>query len=115
MSEEHNREQAFYNKSLGNLEARLKEVRGAIKNAYEDKCFSRITASEYDTFVKDWKKEETDLLEQIKDHSKADEDFLITTNRILDLANRTHALFLSSNPHQKRQILNLLFTNFSAT
>lgn len=72
LSETHEKEQSFYKTSVKNLEQRLDQVRKAIESAYEDRCFGRITTNEYDKYVRSWKHEETDLIEQIKDHSNAD-------------------------------------------
>lgn len=60
------------------------------------------------------KAEEQDLIEQIKDHSKADETFLITSSYLLELASRAYELFESSQTHQKRKLINFVFANLEA-
>jgi site-specific DNA recombinase len=59
------------------------------------------------------KVKEQDLIQQLMDHSKADEQFLISSSYILDLANRAYELFESSQAEQKRRLLNFVFANFS--
>jgi site-specific DNA recombinase len=68
----------------------------------------------YDKFIKKFKQEECKLLEDLQDHSKADESFLLTSSYLLDLASRAHELFMSSQPAQKNALLKLLFANIKA-
>ena len=42
----------------------------------------------------------------MEDHTRADKEFLITVSYLMDVANRAVELFESSEPEQKRQILN---------
>ncbi len=74
----------------------------------------RITSNEYDKIIKELKRKEQDILQRLMDHSKADEQFLITSSYILELANRAYELFESSQAEQKRRLLNFVFANFSA-
>lgn len=73
-----------------------------------------ITANEYDKKVQELKKKERDIYEQLKDHSKADEEFLISSSYILELAHNGYSLFKSSQTSKKREILNFVFANFQA-
>ena len=75
---------------------------------------ARITANEYDRKVQELKKKERDIYEQLKDHSKADEEFLISSSYILELAHNGYSLFKSSQTAKKREILNFVFANFQA-
>lgn len=58
-----------------------------------------------------WKQEERDLLLQLEDHSKGDEQFMLTASYLLDVAKRAHELFMSSQPEQKRRFLNFVLAN----
>jgi hypothetical protein len=53
-----------------------------------------------------------DVLEQLKDYSKGDEAFLITSSYILELAHRDYELFKSSQTSKKRELINFIFANF---
>lgn len=57
------------------------------------------------------KKKEQDLLDELSNHSKADETFLITSSYLLELANRAYDLFISSQPAQKNKLLKLILAN----
>lgn len=49
----------------------------------------RITKDEFDKLVEKWKQEERDLLLQLEDHSKGDEQFMLTANTTSDDATQT--------------------------
>ena len=46
-----------------------------------------------------------------KQHTLADENFIITVNYLLDLSSRAYELFQSSKVDQKRQLLNFVLSN----
>lgn len=73
--------------------------------------YLRITKDEYDKYVQEWKQQERDLLLQLEDHSKGDEQFYLTASYLLDTAKRAYDLFLSSQPAQKRRFLNFVLAN----
>ena len=73
-----------------------------------------ITTQQYDKYIKKWKAEEYDLLQQLEDYSQADGSFLISSNYILQLANRAHELFIEAEPEKQRQLINLVFANLQA-
>jgi site-specific DNA recombinase len=51
------------------------------------------------------------LKSKINNLHYADKDYFITASYILDLSNRAHELFLSSEMEQKRQLIKLVFQN----
>lgn len=52
-----------------------------------------------------------DLDLNLNNHTKADENFTITVNYLLNLASRAYQLFESSKLEQKRQLINFLLSN----
>lgn len=70
-----------------------------------------ITYAEYDKMIVELKKKEQDLLAELSEHSKADEEFLISSSYLLELANRAYDLFMSSQPAQKNRILKMVLAN----
>ena len=47
----------------------------------------------------------------MKNHEKADQNFYVTANMVLNLAARAKEIFESSEVEEKRQLLNLVFQN----
>ena len=63
--------------------------------------------------VVDLKRKESDLLQQLQGHSKADEAFLISSSYVLELANRAEELFEKSQARQKNELLRFVLANAS--
>lgn len=70
-----------------------------------------ITDEMYDSFLKEYKEKQAELLDQMKDHSEADEQFYITANITLNIAKRAKEIFMSSEVEEKRQFLGFLLQN----
>jgi len=65
----------------------------------------------YDKKLKEYKEKQQDLLIQMEEHSKADEDFYLTASKVLDLASMALQIFESSEVNEKRALLNFLLQN----
>lgn len=66
----------------------------------------------YDQKLKEYKEKQNDLLFKMKQYDNADNSFYITANQVLSLAQRALEIFESSEPEEKRQLLQFLFQNF---
>ena len=65
----------------------------------------------YDNLLREYKSKQAEILEQMKDHSDADEQFYISANAVLNLAKRAKEIFMSSEVEEKRQLLGFLLSN----
>lgn len=65
----------------------------------------------YDNLLRDYKSRQAEILEQMKDHSDADEQFYISAGTVLNLAKRAKEIFISSEVSEKRQLLGFLLSN----
>ena len=61
--------------------------------------------------VKEYKARQVELIEEMKRHETADQNFYVTANMVLKLVSRARELFESSEVDEKRQLLNLMFQN----
>jgi len=61
--------------------------------------------------LKEYKEKQRNILIQIEEHNKADENFYITASQVLDLSNRALEIFESSEVKEKRALVNLLLQN----
>jgi len=104
-------ENRFYRKSINSLKTDHDKYEGRIKKMYEDKLDGRITDEMYDSFLKEYKEKQAEILDQMKDHSEADEQFYITANITLNIAKRAKEIFESSEVEEKRQFLGFLLQN----
>ena len=62
----------------------------------------------YDSFLREYKEKQSELLEQMQDHSDADEQFYLTANMTLNIAKRAKKIFMSSEADEKRQFFRFL-------
>jgi site-specific DNA recombinase len=61
--------------------------------------------------VKDYKARQVEITEQMTRHEKADQNFYVTANMVMNLAARAKEIFESSEVDEKRQLLNFVFQN----
>ncbi len=78
---------------------------------YDDKLDGFITEELYQKKLKEYKEKQRDILIQMEEHNKADENFYITASKVVDLANRALEIFESSEVKEKRALVNLLLQN----
>ena len=65
----------------------------------------------YDKKLQEFRAKQVEIKNKMDRLQKADEEYYLTANYILNLANRANDLFLSSEPMIKRQLLKLLLQN----
>ena len=70
-----------------------------------------ISEELYRKKLKEYKEKQRDILIQMEEHNKADENFYLTAPKILNLANRALEIFESSEVKEKRALINLLLKN----
>ena len=114
LKENHSREQEYYENNLQAIRTKLNRIQKRMRIMYQDRLDGHITTDEYDKMIMEMKRNEQDLIDQTKEHSKADETFLITSSYLLELANRAYDLFEGSQAHQKRKLINFVFANLEA-
>lgn len=71
----------------------------------------RITKEKHDTLLERYKGRQADILLQMEQHSKADENYYVEASRMLDLAHRAHELFEKSEVSEKKELLKFLLQN----
>ncbi len=109
----HDSEQAYCEKNVSALGARLKRVRDRYRIAYDDRLDGRIDTATFDQMMEKWKAEENDLMAQINEHSTANQNFYVTSAKLLDISQRAYELFMSSEHQEKTQLLSFVHQNFS--
>jgi len=82
-----------------------------LSQIYDDKLDGLIDEKLYLEKVREYKTRQLEIAEEMKNHEKADQNFYITANMVLNLAARAREIFESSEVGEKRQLLNLMFQN----
>ena len=104
-------EQDFHSAAIAQLQKDYNSVSTKLRNALNMRLEESITKEEYDTIVPELRAHQEELNRRLQRHTKADEQFAVTVNRLLDLAYRAYDLFLSSEMDEKRQLIGFVFSN----
>lgn len=104
-------EGVFHRSQMATLKAEYDTIENRLEKMYEDRLDGRITDDMYDKKLKAWKERQEVVLAEMQNHSDADEDFYLTANTVLNLAQRAIEIFKSSEVDEKRQLLNYLLQN----
>lgn len=70
-----------------------------------------IDASIYQQKLQEYKKRQKEITREMEAHIDADETCLLTIKTVVDLARQAKKIYSSSNLDEKRELLNLVFSN----
>lgn len=111
LREIHHSEARFHKESMVTLRKEQDRIQKRIGQIYDDKLDGVIDEVMYLEKVKEYKARQAELIEEMKRHETADQNFYVTANMVLKLASRARELFESSEVDEKRQLLNFVFQN----
>ena len=93
------------------LEHRRSAVRRRMDQAYTDKLDGKISEEFWSAKNTEWQTEEHGIQLAIAALKEANPDRLLTVNRILELANKAHSLYVSQNPDGQSKLLRMVLSN----
>lgn len=105
------------NRSYKQLTEQLRTERDALdsdlKIMYKDRLRGRLGEEEYDKMVKDVKQQQRVIDKRLSKRSDNNEEFLLTSNKLLEIANMAETLFnaKSSKVELKQQLLKIVLSN----
>ena len=111
LKEIHESEARFHTESLQTLRIEQDRIQRRLNQVYDDKLDGLIDEKMYLERVSSYKSRQTEIVEQMERHEKADKNFYITANLVMNLASRAREIFESSEADEKRQLLDLMFQN----
>jgi site-specific DNA recombinase len=111
LREIHHSEARFHKEGMAILRKEQDRIQKRIRQIYDDKLDGVIDEVMYLEKVKEYKARQAELIEEMKRHETADQNFYVTANMVLKLASRARELFESSEVDKKRQLLNFVFQN----
>ena len=96
------------------LESRLTTIRNRMDSAYADKLDGTIPQDFWERKMSDWRMEEQQVKSALAGLDNAEfSDRALDVQRIFELANKAHFLYISQNPGEKAKLLKMLFSNCS--
>ena len=102
----------FHKQSLNVLRKEYDQIENRISKMFDLRLDdSSITKDMFNKKLKEYKEKQLELNEKIQRYTDADENYYITANTVLNLAQRAYKIFQSSEVLEKRQLLNFLLQN----
>lgn len=102
----------YTDNSLEQITKKLKTIEKRINALYEDKIDGIITQEFWEEKNKAWSKEKHKLSIQLQSLSKTNDTFREGSNLLLNILKDLPQLYLKGNKIEKKQILNLIGSNF---
>jgi hypothetical protein len=106
-------------KQLGNnaavqrsaLQQRLAALRRRMDQAYQDKLDAKISEVFWDRRMREWSEDEQRILEALGRLEQPAPQQLLTAQRTLELAHKAYSLYLTRNPMEQAQLLQIVLLN----
>ena len=111
MKSSHSAKNSHRDQMINDIQRKYKMCDTKLSNLLDLRINNSITQDEYDKKATDLRSEKATLENKISSISKADEEFEISVNYLLNLAHRAGELFQAANIEQKRQLLNIVLSN----
>jgi len=104
-------EARFYEKEFNRIQAEHQRVQSKVQKLMDFLLDERITKDDYDKKLQELKDQQYRLGIELEEHTKADHQYHIHVATVLNLCRRIRSIFKSSEPSEKRAILNFILQN----
>lgn len=111
LSEVHHNKMDFHNKKHKELTKEHTTLTTMMDNLYLDKLKGRINETQYDNFYQKFRSQMDSISNRLAQLQYAEDNYYITAKYILEITNKAHDLFVSSEVDEKRQLLKFLLQN----
>ena len=102
----------FHEKALNALRKEYDLIENRIDRMFDLRLDDpSITKDMFNKKLKEYKERQAELNEEIQRYTDADENYYLTANTVLNLAQKALEIFESSEVNEKRQLLNFLLQN----
>ena len=111
LKESHQGKVEYYNTVSSELKSQYDLLQKRIERMYEDKLDGSITEDFYNKKLLEYRTEQTNIQTKQNNLQEVDKDYYSTGIYLLKLANKAPAIFKSSEPEVKRQLIKLILQN----
>ena len=98
----------FHDQAIETLNARYTKLQNRIDQIYLDKLDGEIEEAFYRKNVTVWRAEQTDLLDKIARHQKADENYIAQGIKLLEIATNAANLYRTAEQGQRAELLRFI-------
>jgi hypothetical protein len=109
----HEEERKHVEKKFAALKTRHAQLQRYIDDSYTDKLDGKLSLEDWQRRTNKWREEQSEIEVQLTQTRVENQENLEDGIRLLELAQRAHSLYVASNYEDKREILNLVLSNFS--
>lgn len=109
--ESHEDETAYHEGQIAALRTQYDRFQRRIDEIYLDKLDGAITEDFWKTKTSEWRAEQNRIQEQLIKHQQANQNYMESGIRILELAKDVGGQYVRATAPQKRQILRILLSN----
>lgn len=101
----------FHEKAIQKLQVEYAKLQNNLDRLLDLYIEGGITQEIYDVKMREYKDKQYNINIRLEEYTRADENYHIVASVVLSLANRALEIFESSEPNEKRQLLNFLLQN----
>jgi site-specific DNA recombinase len=108
-------EQDYYKQQVKSLQSQYERLDAEIKDMFRELPSFKNKRELFEEIIEEKVKLQGDILEQIKDHSKGNEHFIVAASKIYEVASQASQMFLDANvrPSVKRRLLEFALSNMT--
>ena len=107
----HGDEKQHHDDAIRRIQAECDRLQDRIDAMYVDKLDGRIDTDFFDRKATEWRDEQQNLLELIREHQDANQTYLDEGIQLLELAQMAGKLFRQQSSTEKRRLLNFVLSN----
>lgn len=111
LKKSHDNKNLYHERTIKELRSEYDTLQTKTSRALDVLLDNSITKDEYDRKITEIKERQYEINLLIEEHTKADENYYLTASTILNIAKGALDLFESSEPNEKRALLNYLLQN----
>lgn len=113
LKESHADEIEYHNKCLNTLNKRYEQIQRRLDMLYDDKLDEKITPEFYEKKFKQYSEEQDAVLRQLKQHKNSNIAYFELGSALIDVAHNSTEIFKQAQPEQKKELINLAFSNLA--
>lgn len=111
LKDSHEDKITYHEKALEALNAKQQQILKRISKIYDDKIDGKISEEFYYSKLKEYKQEETAVIESIKKYSDVNFKYYDFGVNFYDLSQKSKEVFLRAEPEEKRRLIKLVFSS----
>lgn len=104
-------ERAFHTKAIDSLRQEYDQLQKRFSVLLDLRLDKSITEEEYTKKAYEMKQRQYEIDDQLKQYTKADEEFAISVSYLLNISMKAYDLYQSSNVEEKRQLIGFMLSN----